>query len=318
MVEVQRCVEKCQDCCVQSCCKKRIDFEVVRHVRSALYGTGSTTKARKKLIAKWVQFMMAEAGKQKLRLGIDHDPKSRLAYQIPDMSFSADEDKIRWIPCCRKCFTYVTGIAKGTMSNVVNRVKDNDVLLTLTEDIETRFMDSSPERLQVTAWFEYFVAHQSCYNPDKGDNEKTASVPCNIADMYHMFCEDWRDGVMAQDSFRVYKGSSKWKERKVVQENEDEERVKENNPPPSKSFFYKIWKSDYNENYAVPRGAKRFTQCNWCALLKHQHKHVSDLDQKRNYRDALYGHYKWITVQRQKYYKHRHKAASHPSKYVRK
>lgn len=323
-------VIKCRRCTAEKRGCNRIDFMTVRHVRTLLYGPDMNSKKRRKVILQWLkeidEFSMEERG-------VKNSKKSSrvLNYFLPDFSFQKDAENIVKIPCCRECFVAVVGVSNAFITKLwkeYRTLKDTDEIDNVCKG--SRGLEATPERLQVHAWLEMFCTEQACRSPDLHKSELSGVT--SLEQMHQLFKIDWEAGVLKGSSFRKYRGSGKRKnpgkkiprrtQKVPVVRDEDgayeaSNKVKEDLmakfPCPSYQFFCKVWKSDFNGEFKIPRRHRRFTQCNWCAELKANIKHASRED-KLYWKNTLYGHYKWLTKQRDVYYKHRKKAEMQPSK----
>ena len=321
--------QKCKNCTSQKRCCSDITFSVVRRVRSILYGPQMNRTKRRKMIMSW----LAQIEKMSAATRLEEKGKKTSTYErvrsyfIFDFSFSRDGSDIEPLLCCKDCFQNVLGVSAATLTSYWKSLKDTDMKVEDASECAQKGFERSPERLACHAWMEYFVAQQACISPDQHKSELAAVT--TIKDMHEMFASDWKDGVMSGTNYRKHRGSGK-RGRRVPGDNKEKPPVDEDgafeasdavknklmakHPPPSYSFFCKVWKSDFSGDYKIPRHLRRFTQCNWCAELKANLKHTTDSEDRLYYKMCLYDHYKWITEQRHKYYKHRKKAEMHPSK----
>jgi len=325
---MQEVANKCRDCTAEKRCCSQLNFAVVRHVRSILYGPTMNQTKRRKTIMSWLaQIQKMSTEKRTKENKNSCGSECVRSYFVFDFSFSQNESEIEAIPCCKNCFTRVLGLSTGSLLKYWKELKTSDMKVEEAAACAEKGFEKSPERLACHAWMEYFVAQQSCKSPDHHKSE-LASVT-TVKDMHDMFSQDWKEGVMSGTNYRKHRGSGKRGRRvpvdavepKPVDEDgafEASDAVKDKllakHSPPSYSFFCKVWKSDFSGDYKIPRHHRRFTQCNWCAELKANLKHAADSEDRLYYKRCLYDHYKWITEQRQKYYKHRKKAEMHPSK----
>ena len=320
---------KCKNCTSQKRCCSDITFSVVRHVRSILYGPQMNRTKRRKIIMSW----LAQIEKMSAATRLEEKGKKTSTYErvrshfIFDFSFSRDGSDIEPLLCCKDCFQNALGVSAATLSSFWKSLKETDMKVEDASECAQKGFERSPERLACHAWMEYFVAQQAYISPDQHKSELAAVT--TIKDMHEMFANDWKDGVMSGTNYRKHRGSGK-RGRRVPGDNKEKPPVDEDgafeasdavknklmakHPPPSYSFFCKVWKSDFSGDYKIPRHLRRFTQCNWCAELKANLKHTTDSEDRLYYKKCLYDHYKWITEQRHKYYKHRKKAEMHPSK----
>jgi len=323
-------VKKCQGCKAEKRGCNRIDFMTVRHVRTILYGPEQNAKSRGKTILRWLK-EIDEASTQERTVKNNGKKDRVLNYFLHDFSFAKDTENIVKIPCCRECFVAVLGVSNASITKKWKEYRDYKE----TGEIDnvckgSRGLEITPERLQVHAWLEMFCTEQACRSPDMHKSELSGIT--SLEQMHQLFKIDWEAGVLKGTSFRRFRGSGKRKNapkkmprrtKKVpVMRDEDgsfeaSDKVKEELmakfPCPSYQFFCKVWKSDFNGEFKIPRRHRRFTQCNWCAELKANIKHASRED-KLYWKNTLFGHYKWLTKQRDVYYKHRKKAETHPRK----
>jgi hypothetical protein len=327
---IAKVAQKCKSCTAQKRCCSELSFSVVRHVRSILYGPQMNRTKRRKMIMSW----LAQIEQMSVAQRLETKGKSSSSYErvrcyfIFDFSFSRQDSNIEPLLCCKDCFVNVLGISAATLSSFWKSLRESDMKVEeATSECAQKGFEKSPERLACHAWMEYFVAQQACLSPDQHKSELAAVT--TIKDMHEMFADDWKTGVMSGTNYRKHRGSGK-RGRRVPGDVAEKKQVDEDgafevsdavkralmakHPPPSYSFFCKVWKSDFSGDYKIPRHHRRFTQCNWCAELKSNLKHATDPEDRLYYKKCLYDHYKWITEQRHKYYKHRKKAEMHPSK----
>ena len=323
-------VKKCRECQAEKRCCSQLNFSVVRHVRTILYGPEMNRTKRRKTIMSWLTEIYKMSRTKREKENLRTETERVRSYFIFDFSFSQNEKEIEAIPCCKDCFRNVIGVSSATLTQFWKELRGSNMHVETAAAPSTcaqKGFESSPERLACHAWMEFFVATQACLSPDNHKSELAAVT--TIKDMHEMFSADWKAGVMSGTNYRKHLGRGK-KGRRVPGDNKEKPPVDEEgafepsdavknklmakHPPPSYSFFCKVWKSDFSGDYKIPRHLRRFTQCNWCAELKANLKHTTDSEDRLFYKMCLYDHYKWITEQRHKYYKHRKKAEMHPSK----
>ncbi len=120
---------------------------------------------------------------------------------------------------------------------------------------------------------------------------------------YEMFVEDFKAGLSNGLYFR----------KKV---NPDDPDCKID--PPSRSLFYKVWLTEFG-GLVVPKRQNRFSKCDCCINYKCQldeSRKNLDFEGVQEWKTRLYAHYRWVTLQRKKYYWHRRKAADRPHMWV--
>jgi len=329
---VQTAVDAANVCSTKYKCCAELRFHVVRHLRSLLYGPGMSQAKRRKVICSWLLEILNETKKDLAKRNVEWTEKKPVTeWFLYDLSYESSQIK-RKISCCRDCFVRCTGISNGSVTTWLSELKKGNLSIAMEENKRSRFVDEkTPERMITCTWMEMYVSEQACKSPDGKKSEVFAS---SRKEMYDHFCKDWNDEVLSGGVYRKYKshrGKYKKKPPGVAasgdRENapregrgEDEEEESDENKhdsvikmgPPSYQFFCKVWAKDFNE-YKIPRHQRRFTQCNWCCEIKGNLKYAKD-DDKVYWRQCLFDHYAWITVQRDKYYKHRYKATKHKSK----
>ena len=319
----------CQGCGVQTKFCKSIRYDIIRHIREQLYGPGVKEKTRIKILCQWLHQILevnkvkcAEERKLFTR-------KSRLSeWFVYDFSFSVSSE-VRRIDCCRDCFVRATGLSNETINKYLNLIRDGNLVLVTEEVTNLRNgVRKSPERMMVHAWLEMKVEEQACKAPD-GKKSELPEIATR-RNLHAMFKTDWEAGVLNGSYHRAFRGSRKRKVQKKpagVPRAEEPRQVDEDgnleptdaeklkamceHPVPSYQFFCRVWKEEFNKDYKIPRSHRRFTQCNWCAEIKENIKYAKDAD-KLYWQQCLYGHYAWLTAQREKYYKHQRKAEKQP------
>ena len=322
--------EKCNSCPVKTKFCPSIRFDIIRHLREQLYGPGIKTKTRIKILCQW---LMQVLEMNKLKYAEARKPftrQSRLKdWFVYDFSYF-DSHEVRKIWCCYSCFQAATGFSSSTILKYMDLIRDGKYVVAAEEHQNLRNAQwKSPERMMVHAWLEMKVEQQACQAPD-GKKSELPDVATR-RNLYDMFKADWRPGVLNGTYHRVLQGgrSKVPKKPKGVPRRQPPPQVDEegnaeptdaekldamnHHEPPTYQFFCRVWKSDFNQYYKIPRSHRRFTQCNWCATCKQNIKYAKDQD-KIYWQQCLYGHYAWITKQREKYYKHQHKAEQRPAK----
>ena len=323
---IKKAAEACAACKVSCRCCSGINFRIIRYIRSVLYGPGTTTKARKKLICSWLLEIIKHNEMAVNLKGSKFDDKSRLSeWFVYDLSFddfslgSNENISVKRIDCCRSCFMKATGVSNWSINTWLKELRrPGGSILALEESVTSRITQLSPERMMVHAWLEMFVNEQACKSPDEHKHELPAGG--NLTNIYGYFCAAWKEGVLNGSSWRKHpsrrkkkkKPDSVPKEVNVDEDGNEEPSDKEKqlditaNDPPSYQFFCRVWKKDFDGAYKIPRSHRRFAQCNWCSEIKNNLKYAKD-EKKLFWKQALYDHYAWITAQREKYYKHRNK-----------
>ena len=96
----------------------------------------------------------------------------------------------------------------------------------------------------------------------------------------------------------------------------EKRKLMANHPPPSYSFFCHVWSTDFDGNFKFR--PSRFNPCMMCAPLNANANVTSDHEAPMILMQNEYEYCKelteWIGEQRRKYYKHRKKAETQPSK----
>ena len=329
---VSEAFEKCNSCPVRTKFCPSIRFDVIRHLRGQLYGPGIKTKTRIKILCQW---LVEVVKMNELKFAEQRKPftkESRLSeWFVYDFSFFSNE-KVSKISCCYSCFQAATGFSSATIQKYLKLIRDGNLAVATEEHQNLRVAQmKSHERMMVHAWLEMTVEQQACQAPD-GKKSELPEVATR-RNLYEMFKQDWKEGVLNGTYHRVFRGRRRKVQKKpkgVPQkqpppqvdeegnaEPSDAEKFNDLNhhDPPTYQFFCRVWKSDFNQDYKIPRSHRRFTQCNWCSTCKENIKYAKDAD-KTYWKQCLYGHYAWLTKQREKYYKHQSKAEKKPSKYV--
>jgi len=327
---VSEAFEKCNSCPVRTKFCPSIRFDVIRHLRGQLYGPGVQTKTRIKILCQW---LVEVVKMNELKFAEQRKPytkESRLSeWFVYDFSYFASQ-KVTKISCCYSCFQTATGFSNATIHKYLKLIRDGNLAVATEEHQNLRVSErKSHERMMVFAWLEMTVEQQACQAPD-GKKSELPEVATR-RNLYEMFKQDWRQGVLNGTYHRVFRGRRRKKKKKPkgvpqapppVQVDEDgnaepSDREKLNDlnhhDPPTYQFFCRVWKTDFNQDYKIPRSHRRFTQCNWCSTCKENVKYSKDAD-KTYWKQCLYGHYAWLTKQREKYYKHQHKAEHRPGK----
>ena len=327
---VKAAFDKCSSCPVKTRSCPSIRLDIIRHLRGQLYGPGVQTKTRIKILCQWL-VQIVEANKMKFAAERKLYTKDcRLSeWFIYDFTYSISEE-VRRISCCFSCFQAATGFSASTIQKYLKLIREGNLSVSTEEHQNLRVSQmKSPERMMVFAWLEMKVEQQACQAPD-GKKSELPEVATR-RNLYEMFKQDWKAGVLNGTYHRVFRGRRRKKQKKpkgVPQkqpppqvdeegnaEPSDKEKLNDINhhDPPTYQFFCRVWKCDFNQDYKIPRSHRRFTQCNWCGTCKENIKYAKDKD-KLYWQQCLFGHYAWLTKQREKYYKHQHKAQHRPGK----
>ena len=325
---IQDAVDAADKCARKYKCCAELRFHVVRHIRTLLYGPGMSQAKRRKIVCSWLLEVLNETKKKLAKQNIEWTGSNSITeWFLYDLSYESSSIKRR-IFCCRECFVRCTGVSNGSINSWLNELKKGNVSIAMEESKRSRFVDEkTPERMLTTTWMEMYVNEQACKSPDGKKSEVFAS---SRKEMYEHFIRDWNDQVISGGVYRKFTGRRKKtkkkpegvpplnEEEKARGGDDDEEDDEEKHQdvidlgPPTYQYFCKVWAKDFNE-YKIPRHQRRFTQCNWCCEIKGNLKYAKDED-KIYWRQCLFDHYAWVTVQRDKYYKHRYKATKQKSK----
>ena len=268
-----------------------VDWETTKHYRDLMHGEGSTRYTRRKIIHEFALVAADEAIRDAARRGkrVERD-ETRLKYWITCAITG------RRIPVCFEVFINVLGQARDTVCKQVRATKDGQVPL---EDKATRKAQEefkgSAEYLAISTFLEKLAEDLTNLSPDMRVSELPSGTKVQY---YEMFKNEWEEGVMKGLSFR-----SRHKWTKV-------------NEAPSKSLFYKVWRSEFKA-LKVPKRQNRFSKCDWCSMAKlciQAANTANDLEEVKYWKKVLYKHYAWVILQRKKYHHHRRKAAEQPTK----
>jgi hypothetical protein len=199
---------------------------------------------------------------------------------------------------CPQVFCAVAGVCSDTLGHARKAVLEgNPPDYSRSKEKALYQREKSPAWLAISTYLEGLSHHLANLSPDIRNTELPMGSKLNY---YEMFVEDWKAGISNGLYFR----------KKVDPLNP------ENDPePPSCSLFYKIWAIDFG-SLVVPRRQNRFSKCDICINYKAQldeARRNRDFLQAEEWKTRLYAHYRWVTLQRKKYYWHRRKAADQPN-----
>ena len=198
---------------------------------------------------------------------------------------------------CPTVFCAVTGVCSNTLDDVRQAVLRNDpppYRRGVEKSLHER--EKSPQWIGCSTYLEALSCSLANQSPDTKHTELPLGSKANY---YDMMVEDWKVGV----------ANGLYFSKRV-----NPDALENNPPPPSRSLFYKVWAMDYG-SLIVPRRQNRFSKCDTCVNYKAQ---VEEARRNREYELALewktrlYAHYRWVTLQRKRYYWHRRKAADQP------
>lgn len=282
---------------------------VTAHYRKLLYSPGCSAKKR----FEWAQSQIADFY-MKARDKFNREGKKgkfELEYFL-ESPITGNPFKV-----CFEVWLQVTRCAskdklKTIRESVVERNEfryDNG-----TKSLNEEFKDSVNSSREKSAEYCAVLAFlDSCFDEiaDKSPDTRFSELPSGSkVDYYRMFCEEWEQGLLTGVYYRTYHVFKKGEKPPAEAELECEVL---NRAPPSLSFFYKVWRAEYGQ-LKVPKKQNRFSKCDWCGHLKSQIALAKEVEERRYWRTRLYDHYRWSSLQRRKYQKHRQKAAKQPHK----
>ena len=283
----------CERCNCQSKCCKFVSFGTIKMLREEIYGEGCSQDSIRKWRFLEVKRMLEKTRIQKTKEGTNMD-KNLMDYWIPGRFMPSGQD----LPVCRRCWQEVTSVCAESLDNIKRKIVEG-VMADTSSVGGHRPKEDSSEKLHVHAWIECFIQSLTCYSPD----EKKHELPGNLtlSAMHEAFKKDWEDGVMNGSYSRSNYG------RMAVEKRSER-------TPPGYSFFCKVWKKEFGNDFKIPRHHKRFPQCNWCARLKGNIAMAKTHEERIFWKQEQFAHYLWVTTNRKVYYRHREKARADPSK----
>jgi len=293
---IKAAADYCQTrCTCQSKCCKFVSFGTVKMLREEVYGEGCSRNSIRQWRFAEVKNLLEKTRIQKAKEGTKME-KNLIDYWIPGRFMPSGQD----LPVCRRCWQEVTAICSESLDALKQKIVDG-VMADTGSVGGNRPQEDSSERLHVHAWIECFIQSLTCYSPD----EKKHELPGNLtlSAMHEAFKKDWEDGVLNGSFSRSNYG------RMAVEKRSDR-------TPPGYSFFCKVWKKEFGDDFKIPRHHKRFPQCNWCARLKMNISMAKTHEERIFWKQEQFAHYLWVTANRKVYYRHREKARADPTKYV--
>ena len=193
---------------------------------------------------------------------------------------------------CLDVFSKVLGVSKALITRTRAAVLNNKVPKPDRRFLEYKKGENvSAEYLAVCTFLETLAEDLANESPDTRVIELPAG---HKIDFYEVFCKEWERGYLTGEYYR-----SKFPNR---------------TDPPSKTLFYKVWRNEFNA-LSVPRRQNRFSKCDTCCALRSNleaARITHDEEAVKEWKERLYGHYRWVMQHRRKYRHHRKKAADHP------
>ena len=265
-----------------------IHFSLTKHYRDLIHGEDATNYSKRMFVYNFAKTAIDKAideGK--------HLKSGRAKVKIDYSLFCFHKGKI---PVCEKVWCKVTGISSGVVWDVVNKAKRGIKPERCAKSkLAEREAKEKPEYLAVATFLEKLADQLSNRSPDMKNTELPSGTKCHY---YEWFCEEWKEGVLTG----LYHKSRK--------------QLVDPLKPPSKSFFYKIWRNEYSCLH-VPKRQNRFSKCDWCVMCKEnidQSRAAGDHVDLEFWKKLLYSHYAWVVLQRKRYHRHRRKAAENPER----
>jgi hypothetical protein len=299
-------------------CYSKVNFETAEHYRMMLYNEddkGVNQAFRRQFMRTMLIKFHDEAKKKQAKLH-KTSQAMRLDYYLEDFAYTnpANPREVKKVNVCRKVFENVLGPSHQTWSNVYDEVV-NRGLRSFPDDEESqrKVQGKSDEWLACATFLSFLLDDLADMSPDTRGHELPSGFK---RDYYEMFCNDWNLGVL-NGAYTRSKNKFKKQPTKANAENLDLDPPNDgagdeaNLKPPSISFFYRVWRTEFKD-VTVPRRHNRFSKCDLCCSLKGQLGRATDNKEKRRIKILLFEHYAWVTLQRRKYHWHRKKAMDKP------
>jgi hypothetical protein len=204
----------------------------------------------------------------------------------------------RQIQVCRHCYVNVTGFSNDTVGKVHKKIVQDGHRIYSGEKVP-KASGRTEEWNQIHVWISMYTNGLLCHSPDQKRSELPNATTRKM--MWEAFALDWDAGVINGVFRRTSCGRMKLEKKDL-------------NPAPCYQTFCKVWKADFRDSINIPGHHKRFAMCNWCAELKSNLTREKDPTRKAFWKQKLFKHYEWVTLQRRKYYRHRKKAIDQPEK----
>jgi hypothetical protein len=293
----------CQDCRKSCGCKHvnhlaAINRETVKHYRDLLYDEDKSVNQyfRRVFVYKMVDEIIRKEYRSQLRTwrlcGKDMSKMKIERYYLTDAVTQ------RQVPVCHEVFCKVLGLSPTTVNRVVRDCKaGKPVKMDQRTILKVKEVHDKPEYLAIASFLEGLAELLANESPDTRSTELPDGHKCHY---YDMFRAHWAEGVLHGLYYR------------------SRDRFSDPTKPPSKSLFYKVWRCEFS-SLKVPKRHNRFSKCDWCVTIKSniQMAHNGgDKDEATYWKAFLYGHYKYVVLQRKKYHKHRRKAADEMHEWV--
>ena len=198
------------------------------------------------------------------------------------------------IPLCKKVFCAVLGISSALLHRVSKLVKAGKKAVPDKRFAEwSAGREPSAEYLAICTFLEALAEDLANESPDT----RLMELPSGHKIVYYqLFCEDWKRGFLTGEYYRSARPRSE--------------------EPPSRALFYKVWAREF-PSLMVPKRQNRFSKCDTCCALRANldaARKSGDQDAVDEWKEKLYGHYKWVMMHRRKYRHHRKKACDNPEK----
>jgi hypothetical protein len=279
-----------------------LNFDTVKHYRELFWlGDSESGKAANRYLRrKAVWTMLREIYKEEYRCLVRKNPLAKVDEEI---KFSRCAYRVRCqvtgrqIPLCFTAFCGLTGLSRENVQ-ALRRMAVLNIAPPRDRHAEEalRKQQESGEWLAVSAFIEALAQDLADCSPDTRVTELPSG---HKADYYDMFRGEWtvlvRQGVYHRTKFPF----------------------SDPNKPPSKSFFYKVWRTQF-AHIGVPKRQNRFSKCDWCVSLKHnlqcaRESRCKDYVEVQYWKGRLFDHYRYVSLQRRVYHQQRREAAERPS-----
>jgi hypothetical protein len=283
---MQGVVKKCTSCTKEKSCCKSVHFAMVKAIRQEIYASDPSDKAT----GEWLFYSILRC----FEANVGRKGKG-IQYSLVDDTRPAP----RTIDVCRECFVNVTGFSNETVAKVHTRIVQDGQRIYSCEKAPKSTAGSSAEWNHIHVWISMYTNGLLCHSPDQKRSELPNATTRKM--MWEAFALDWDAGVINGVFRRSCCGRMKLEK-------------KDSHPAPLYQTFCKVWTKDFADKINIPGHHKRFAMCNWCAELKSNLTREKDPTRKAYWKQKLFRHYEWVTLQRRKYYKHRKKAIDFPEK----